>query len=90
MCNEREVLVRFYLRDESPQQICSDLGLTDRQFRNFKCRAKGRFAALCRASMRQRQKQVAPQIKPAVRTAATYKRPAALLRDYMHVSCERQ
>ena len=40
---DRELLTRFYLHDESQEQICSEMNLTDTQFRLFKSRAKARF-----------------------------------------------
>lgn len=46
---DREVLVRFYLREQSPHQICRDMRLTETQFRLTKSRAKARFTELGRA-----------------------------------------
>jgi RNA polymerase sigma-70 factor, ECF subfamily len=43
---DREVLVRFYLQEQPPRQICHDLELTETQFRLIKSRAKARFGAL--------------------------------------------
>jgi RNA polymerase sigma-70 factor, ECF subfamily len=43
---DREVLVRFYLREESAEEICSEMGLTETQFRLLKSRAKARFGEL--------------------------------------------
>jgi RNA polymerase sigma-70 factor, ECF subfamily len=40
---DRELLTRFYLEDQSQEQICREMGLTDTQFRLFKSRAKARF-----------------------------------------------
>ena len=51
---DREVLVRFYLKEQSPRQICSDLKLTETQFRLTKSRAKARFAELGRARFARR------------------------------------
>jgi RNA polymerase sigma-70 factor (ECF subfamily) len=45
---DREVLIRFYLREQTADQICSDLHLTDTQFRLIKSRAKARFGELGR------------------------------------------
>jgi len=45
---EREVLIRFYLREQSPDEICSDLELTATQFRLIKSRAKTRFEELAK------------------------------------------
>jgi len=43
---EREVLVRFYLREQTPEEICRDLELTETQFRLIKSRAKARFGEM--------------------------------------------
>lgn len=43
---DREVLVRFYLKEQSPREICRDLELTETQFRLIKSRAKQRFGEL--------------------------------------------
>jgi RNA polymerase sigma factor (sigma-70 family) len=45
---DREVLVRFYLKEQSPAQICRELDLTETQFRLIKSRAKARFGELGR------------------------------------------
>jgi RNA polymerase sigma-70 factor (ECF subfamily) len=45
---DREVLVRFYLREQNPSQICRDMSLTETQFRLLKSRAKARFGKLGR------------------------------------------
>ncbi len=45
---EREVLMRFYLDEQTPDEICNDLGLTETQFRLIKSRAKARFGKLAR------------------------------------------
>lgn len=43
---DREILIRFYLEEQSAGQICNEMGLTDTQFRLLKSRAKARFAEL--------------------------------------------
>lgn len=43
---DREILTRFYLHEEGQDQICSEMGLTDTQFRLLKSRAKARFGEL--------------------------------------------
>jgi RNA polymerase sigma-70 factor (ECF subfamily) len=43
---DREILTRFYLREEGQEQICSEMELTETQFRLLKSRAKARFAEL--------------------------------------------
>jgi RNA polymerase sigma-70 factor, ECF subfamily len=51
---DREVLVRFYLREQSADQICRELGLTDTQFRLIKSRAKARYGKLGQRRMARR------------------------------------
>ncbi|MBI2689492.1 MAG: sigma-70 family RNA polymerase sigma factor [Acidobacteria bacterium] len=43
---DREILTRFYLYEQSQEQICREMGLNDTQFRLLKSRAKARFAEL--------------------------------------------
>lgn len=43
---DREILTRFYLHEQSQEQICDEMGLTDTQFRLLKSRAKARFGEL--------------------------------------------
>lgn len=45
---DREILTRFYLSEQSQEQICREMGLNDTQFRLLKSRAKARFAELGR------------------------------------------
>lgn len=45
---DREILVRFYLREQSAEQICQEMNLTGTQFRLIKSRAKARFGELAR------------------------------------------
>ncbi|HRJ21228.1 MAG TPA: sigma-70 family RNA polymerase sigma factor [Bryobacteraceae bacterium] len=40
---DREILTRFYLHEESAEQICEQMGLNETQFRLLKSRAKARF-----------------------------------------------
>ena len=57
---DREVLIRFYLQEQTAAEICRDLDLTETQFRLIKSRAKARFGELgkarlaCRAGFRQK------------------------------------
>jgi RNA polymerase sigma-70 factor, ECF subfamily len=51
---DRDVLVRFYLHEQTPARICDDLGLTETQFRLIKSRAKRRFGELGRARLARR------------------------------------
>lgn len=43
---DREILTRFYLYEQSQEQICREMGLNDTQFRLLKSRAKQRFAEI--------------------------------------------
>ena len=43
---DREILTRFYLREQTQEQICEEMGLTETQFRLLKSRAKARFGEL--------------------------------------------
>ncbi|MGA2591265.1 MAG: sigma-70 family RNA polymerase sigma factor [Bryobacteraceae bacterium] len=43
---DREMLIRFYLRDQPEEQICSEMGVTETEFRMLKSRAKARFEEL--------------------------------------------
>ena len=45
---DREVLVRFYLQEQTVDEICRDLDLTETQFRLIKSRAKARYGELGR------------------------------------------
>lgn len=51
---EREVLMRFYLNEQSPEQICSEMELTETQFRLIKSRAKARFGELGKRRLAQK------------------------------------
>jgi RNA polymerase sigma-70 factor (ECF subfamily) len=43
---DREILTRFYLHEESQEQICGEMNLTETQFRLLKSRAKARFGEI--------------------------------------------
>lgn len=43
---DREILTRFYLREQSQEQICAEMALSETQFRLLKSRAKARFGEL--------------------------------------------
>jgi RNA polymerase sigma factor (sigma-70 family) len=43
---EREVLTRFYLREQSKEQICEEMDMTETQFRLTKSRAKQRLGRI--------------------------------------------
>jgi RNA polymerase sigma-70 factor, ECF subfamily len=43
---DRQILTRFYFHEETPEQICKEMKLTETQFRLLKSRAKERFAVV--------------------------------------------
>jgi len=43
---DREILIRFYLQEQTPDEICQAMQLTETQFRLIKSRAKARFGEL--------------------------------------------
>ena len=43
---DREVLRRFYMEEQSQEQICAEMGLSYNQFRLLKSRAKARFSEM--------------------------------------------
>lgn len=43
---DREILTRFYLLEQSQDQVCSEMSLTEAQFRLLRSRAKSRFVEL--------------------------------------------
>jgi RNA polymerase sigma-70 factor, ECF subfamily len=45
-CRDREILTRFYLKEQSESEVCSEMVLTESQFRLLKSRAKNRFGEL--------------------------------------------
>jgi len=51
---DREVLTRFYLHEQSQEQICDEMRLTETQFRLLKSRAKARFGELGQKKLRKR------------------------------------
>ncbi|MCX6623075.1 MAG: sigma-70 family RNA polymerase sigma factor, partial [Acidobacteria bacterium] len=48
---DREILTRFYLFEQSQEQICGEMNLSETQFRLLKSRAKARFGELGRKKM---------------------------------------
>lgn len=51
---DREILIRFYVWEQPAEQICSEMGLSDTQFRLLKSRAKSRFGHLGRKKVTKR------------------------------------
>lgn len=54
---DREILTRFYLYEQSQDQICEDMSLTETQFRLLKSRAKARFGELGKKKLAQKSLQ---------------------------------
>jgi RNA polymerase sigma-70 factor (ECF subfamily) len=50
---DREILTRFYLHEESQEQICEEMDLSETQFRLLKSRAKARFGELGQRKLNQ-------------------------------------
>lgn len=55
---DREILTRFYLDEQSQDQICRDMKLTETQFRLLKSRAKARFGELGKRRLSRRNFRV--------------------------------
>jgi len=51
---DREILTRFYLNEQSQEQICREMNLTETQFRLLKSRAKARFGELGKRKLQQK------------------------------------
>ena len=51
---DRKILTRYYLLEESPAEICSEMALTETQFRLLKSRAKARLGELGKKKLAQR------------------------------------
>ncbi|HZS53349.1 MAG TPA: sigma-70 family RNA polymerase sigma factor [Bryobacteraceae bacterium] len=43
---DRDILVRFYLKEQPQEQICREMSLTETQFRLLKSRAKAKFGEI--------------------------------------------
>ena len=55
---DRDILTRFYLHEETQEQICQEMKLSETQFRLLKSRAKARFGDLGKRKLQ--QKSMAP------------------------------
>jgi RNA polymerase sigma-70 factor (ECF subfamily) len=51
---DRDILMRFYLQEQTQEQICADMNLTETQFRLLKSRAKARFGELGRRKLQKK------------------------------------
>ena len=63
---DREILTRFYLREQSQGYICSEMSLSETQFRLLKSRAKARFGELGKKKLAQKALSLV-----SMRTSAT-------------------
>jgi len=52
---DREILTRFYLMEQSQEEICVEMNLSETQFRLLKSRAKARFGELGRKKLTRRR-----------------------------------
>jgi len=51
---DREILTRFYLKEQTQEEICAEMNLSETQFRLLKSRAKARFGTLGRKTLSRR------------------------------------
>src|SRR5438876_4064308 len=52
---DREILTRFYLMEQTQQEICDEMSLSETQFRLLKSRAKARFGELGKKTLSRRK-----------------------------------
>ena len=52
---DREILTRFYLMEQTQEQICDQMNLTETQFRLLNSRVKARFGELGRRKLERRR-----------------------------------
>ena len=52
---EGEILSRFYMQEQSQEQICLEMGLTHTQYRLLKWRSKARFEQVSRRQIASRR-----------------------------------
>jgi len=57
---DRDILTRFYLYEQSQEEICEEMQLTDTQFRLLKSRAKARFGELGRRKLKKKPNSEIP------------------------------
>ena len=63
---DREILRRFYLEEQSKEQICREMRITPTQFRNMKSQAKLALTAIgIRRLRRDRTRTIRPSCRPA-------------------------
>jgi RNA polymerase sigma-70 factor, ECF subfamily len=51
---DQEILTRFYLQEQTQEEICQEMELTETQFRLLKSRAKARFGELGKRKLQQK------------------------------------
>jgi RNA polymerase sigma factor (sigma-70 family) len=51
---DRDILTRFYLQEETQEEICLEMSLTETQFRLLKSRAKARFGDVGKRKLQQK------------------------------------
>ena len=64
---DREILTRFYLHEQPPEQICREMSLSETQFRLLKSRAKARLGAFGKSAMKRRPICAIHAAPPSVR-----------------------
>lgn len=64
---DRELLRRFYLLEQSKEQICEEMKLTPTQFRLLKSKAKSKFAQLGAVKLRRRDEGPAAPVEMPLR-----------------------
>lgn len=57
---DRDILTRFYLLEQSQEQICEEMNLSTTQFRLMKSRAKAKFGELGKRRLQQKQAKLFP------------------------------
>jgi len=62
---DREILTRFYLDEQSQEQICQEMSLSATQFRLLKSRAKARFGEMGKRKLQQK-----PLVSISMRTSS--------------------
>jgi len=63
---DRQLLLRFYIREEDKDRICADLKLSSLQFNRVLHRARERFGELYRKAVRHRSPEQAKSVKNQV------------------------
>jgi RNA polymerase sigma-70 factor (ECF subfamily) len=72
--SDREVLVRFYLEEQTPERICREMNLTGTQYRLLKHRAKIKFAE--RGQRKLAVRRWNPRMLPPPARAALLRQPS--------------